>query len=109
MSEKVGYSPDSRPASRLTRMAFAVACSALLGFSAPATSVAADPFLVVAEADATEPLPLPSVAAQFRSFEEVSKAVVDERARIAALESRLKELEQRAAAVTERLPAPAAA
>ena len=71
-------------------------------------AAAVDPFLVVAESEPAEALPLPSVAARFTSFDEVSKAVVDERARISALEARIKELEKQAKPATEKLPPPAA-
>ena len=75
----------------------------------PAAARAVDPFLVVAETEPAEALPLPSVAARFRSFDEVSKAVGDERTRISALEARIRELEKQTKPATERLPPAVAA
>lgn len=65
---------------------------------------AADPFLVIPETDGGEPLPVPSVAERFNSFDEVSKAVGTDRARIAELEARLRELERQRAGGVEPLP-----
>ena len=69
--------------------------------------VAADPFLVIADLpDEPPPLDLPSVADRFESFEQVSRALLDERQRIAALEARLQELEKPKAGTTPPLPDP---
>ena len=94
------------PPRRIT--ASLLACLALAASSPFArTAAAADPFLVLAEAADAEPLPLPSVAKELKSFDDVSKAVSDERSRVAALEARIRELEKAAKAATERLPPPA--
>ena len=61
---------------------------------------------VVAETTPVSDLGLPSPAAGFASFNEVTEAVRAERERITALEARLRTLEQR---TPESLPAPAAA
>lgn len=74
-----------------------------------ASGLAADPFLMIADAqdEATEPVPLglPSVAEKLDSFAEVSRALSTERQRIAVLESRLKSLETKSTRV-ESLPPP---
>ncbi|MFM8415713.1 MAG: OprO/OprP family phosphate-selective porin [Planctomycetota bacterium] len=64
---------------------------------------------LVVPAVETEPdgIPLPSVAAKFGSFDEISAAMTADRARIATLEKRLAELEGTEKAA-EQLPAPAA-
>ena len=85
-----------------------IACAFVASALSATPARAADPFLVIAENEAAEPLPLPSVASRFRSFDEVSKAVGDEQAKISALESRIKELEKRAPPAVEPLPDPAA-
>jgi phosphate-selective porin OprO/OprP len=92
---------------RPRNLAALAAAAALLAAAGPGR--AADPFLVIAESADTQPLPLPSVAAEFKSFDEVSAALGDERKRIARLESRLRELEKRAAPGVEPLPAPVGA
>jgi len=69
---------------------------------------AADPLLAIADPAETESLPLPSVAREFKSFEQVSAAIGDERQRITALESRLLELEKQAPGGVEPLPPPTA-
>ena len=61
--------------------------------------------LVIAEADNGQPIALPSVAANFDSFEAVSNALTEDRQRVTALEERLRQLEQKSSA--EELPAPA--
>lgn len=72
-------------------------------------SPAADPFLVIADAEdearESVPLGLPSVAERLGSFDQVSRALATERQRIAALETRLEKLETKSAGV-EPLPAP---
>jgi phosphate-selective porin OprO/OprP len=63
-------------------------------------------FLVLAETDAPA-IALPSSAASFGSFDEVADAVMQERRRITALESRLQQLEKQAAGTAaEPLPPP---
>jgi phosphate-selective porin OprO/OprP len=63
-------------------------------------------FLVLAETDAPA-IALPSAAASFGSFDEVADAVMQERRRITALESRLQQLEKQAAGTAaEPLPPP---
>jgi phosphate-selective porin OprO/OprP len=63
-------------------------------------------FLVLAETDAPA-IALPSAAASFGSFDEVADAVMQERRRITALESRLQQLEKQAAGTAaETLPPP---
>ena len=72
----------------------------------PSRSDGAGNFLVLAEdAENTEAagIQLPSAAAGFGTFDQVSEAVQADRARMAQLEARLKDLEQQAA---EPLPAP---
>jgi phosphate-selective porin OprO/OprP len=78
----------------------ALACGMLVG-----ACPAADPFLVIADAEESPPLGLPSVAEPIDSFEGVSQALSTERQRIAELESRLQSLEKKAGGV-EPLPAP---
>jgi phosphate-selective porin OprO/OprP len=71
-------------------------------------STRADDFLVLAEASESLPIDLPSPAARLDSFEQVSDVISAERRRIAALESRLQQLEKKAeTAGVEPLPAPA--
>ena len=70
----------------------------------PARAADAGRYLVVAEGPDTPGLSLPTVAASFGSFAEVADAVNADRERVAALEARLKSLEQRP---PESLPAPA--
>ncbi len=65
-------------------------------------------YLVIGETADAPGLALPSAAARLGSFEEVSEAVQAERRRISALETRLEELEQKAASAPEPLPTPAA-
>jgi phosphate-selective porin OprO and OprP len=84
---------------------------ALLGLlivaAAPAAATrAADPFLVIADVQEQPPIDLPSVAGRLASFDEVSQALSTERQRIAELESRLKDLEKKAAGGVEPLPPP---
>ncbi|NDC64810.1 MAG: hypothetical protein EBZ59_12710, partial [Planctomycetia bacterium] len=62
--------------------------------------------LVVAEAEEGPAITLPSPAATFGSFAEVSDAVTQERRRIAAIESRLQQLEKRSTTAAEPLPDP---
>ena len=83
-----------------------LAVAALIGPVVVPTVRGADPFVVVAETEANTPLSLPSVATRFNSFEDVAKAVGDERARISALEARIRELEQRTDPAVEPLPPP---
>jgi len=80
----------------------------LLAFAVATTPTKAmDPFLVIAEqADARPPLDLPTIAPRLQSFQQVVDALGDERHRIAALESRLKELETKAKTGVEPLPSP---
>ena len=83
----------------------------LLGFlmlsAAPsATPQAADPFLVIADAQEQPPIDLPSVAGRLGSFDEVSQALSTERQRIAELEMRLLQLEKKAGGSVEPLPPP---
>ena len=69
---------------------------------------ARDTFEVLAESQEPPALPLPSVTSGLTSFEEVSRALVDERERIKVLEARLQALEKRAGDGIEPLPPPAA-
>jgi phosphate-selective porin OprO/OprP len=75
--------------------------------AAPAAATqAADPFLVIADAQEQPPIDLPSVAGRLSSFDEVSQALSSERQRITELENRLKDLEKKAAGGVEPLPPP---
>jgi hypothetical protein len=74
------------------------------GFTTAPGWCAEGPFVVADTTDAV-PLAIPSVAAEFGSFADVSEAVEADRQRMAALERRIQELESRKAA--EPLPAPA--
>jgi phosphate-selective porin OprO/OprP len=74
--------------------------------AAMSATQAADPFLVIADAQDQPPIDLPSVAGRLGSFDEVSQALSTERQRIAELEARLKKLEKKAADTVEPLPAP---
>ena len=67
---------------------------------------AAEPYLVIAETDDAPALTLPSVTANFDSFDDVSEAFQDDRKKVAALEKRLAELEKNASAKVESIPAP---
>ena len=71
-----------------------------------ASAADADIPLVIAETADGPVIALPSPATRFGSFEEVSDAVTQERRRIAALESRLQQLEKRASSAPEPLPSP---
>ena len=78
----------------------------LVGLGAP-TARSADPFLVIAEqADGQQPLDLPSIAPRLQSFEQVTEAIGTEQRRIAELETRLQQLEKKAANSIEPLPPP---
>jgi len=61
--------------------------------------------LVIAEAEAGQPIALPSAAAAFDSFDDVSNALSEDRRRVTVLEERLRQLERKSA--PEALPAPA--
>ena len=72
-----------------------------------ASAAAADPFLVIAEeVDAQQRLDLPSIAPRLQSFEQVADALGTEQRRIAELETRLQQLEKKAANAVEPLPEP---
>jgi phosphate-selective porin OprO/OprP len=96
--------PGRVPGGIVASLFAGIAIAAALGGAARA----ADPLLVIAEGGDAEALPLPSVARRLESFEQVSAAIGDERKRLAALESRLVELEKKAAPGVEPLPPPAA-
>jgi len=72
----------------------------------PAQTTAPDPIRVIAESDGGQAISLPSAAAGFATFDDVANALDAERQRIAALESRLRQLETKATSVVEPLPAP---
>ena len=72
----------------------------------PRLGWAAERAFVVADTADTQPLAIPSVAAEFGSFADVSEAVEADRQRMTALERRIQELESQKAA--EALPAPSA-
>ena len=78
----------------------------MLAAASAAVPLAADPFLVIAEAQDQSPIDLPSVSGRLGSFDDVSQALSTERQRIAELESRLKDLEKKAANTVESLPPP---
>jgi phosphate-selective porin OprO/OprP len=79
----------------------------LVALAGPATAHAADPFLVITEqADGQQPLDLPSIAPRLQSFEQVTEAISSEQRRIAELETRLQQLEKKAASAVEPLPPP---
>jgi phosphate-selective porin OprO and OprP len=73
---------------------------------APTRSIAADPLLVVAELADPQPLDLPSISPSLQSFQQVADALSTEQRRIAELETRLQQLEQKAGNTVEPLPAP---
>jgi len=75
------------------------------GLFTPAAAQAADLF-VIAESDEGQTIQLPSATAEFASFAEVADAVQADRNRIAALEARLQQLENREATPPELLPVP---
>ena len=89
-----------------TRLAWSAA--ALAGMATRGTDpvAAAEPYLVIAETDDAPALTLPSVTAGFDSFDDISAAFQDDRKKVAALEKRLAELEQKAAERVESIPAP---
>ena len=78
----------------------------MLSAAPSATPQAADPFLVIADAQEQPPIDLPSVAGRLGSFDEVSQALSTERQRIAELEMRLLQLEKKAGGSVEPLPPP---
>ena len=72
----------------------------------PAPGWGEDAIFVVADTSDTAPLAIPSVAAEFGSFADVSEAVEADRQRMMALERRIAELETQKA--NAPLPAPSA-
>ena len=107
---KAGACTRPRRPRRPTTIGLLAVIAALAVAALPGAGVrAADPFLVIADPGEPQALPLPSVARDFNSFEQVSAAIGDEQRRVAALEARLLELERKAASGVEPLPAPAAA
>ena len=78
----------------------------LLSAAPSAAPQAADPFLVIADAQEQPPIDLPSVAGRLGSFDEVTQALSTERQRIAELETRLQQLEKKASNGVEPLPPP---
>ncbi|MFN5756316.1 MAG: porin [Planctomycetia bacterium] len=68
----------------------------------------ASEFLVLANDPHAPPLQLPTVAARFETFEQVSAALDTDRKRMAALEARIAQMEAAAAVKPEPLPAPGA-
>ncbi len=72
----------------------------------PTLALAADPLLVIAEPADPQPLDLPSISPSLQSFQQVADALSTEQRRIAELEMRLQQLEQKAANPVEPLPAP---
>ena len=78
-----------------------LACAAV-----PTLALAADALLVVAEPADPQPLDLPSISPSLQSFQQVADALSTEQRRIAELEMRLQQLEQKAANPVEPLPAP---
>jgi phosphate-selective porin OprO/OprP len=97
---------DSQRRRRSGMHPFSILGVLLLTAFVPANSRAADPFLVIADAQNEPPVDLPSVATRLGSFDEVSQALSSDRQRIAELENRLKDLEQKAAGGFEPLPPP---
>ena len=97
---------DSQRRRRSGMHPFSILGVLLLTALVPANSRAADPFLVIADAQSEPPIDLPSVATRLGSFDEVSQALSSDRQRIAELENRLKDLEQKAAGGFEPLPPP---
>ena len=89
------------PSIRLCFLVAVAVCAARLG---GARTTHAAELLVIAENAAGQGVALPSAAAGFGSFAEVSEAVHADRNRITALEARLQQLEQG----VEPLPSPAA-
>ncbi|MCY3015509.1 MAG: porin [Planctomycetota bacterium] len=88
------------------RLAWGAAALVGLATQGSAAAAAAEPYLVIAETDDAPALTLPSVTAGFDSFDDVSAAFQDDRKKVAALEKRLAELEQKAAERIESIPAP---
>ena len=78
-----------------------LACAAV-----PTLALAADALLVVAEPADPQPLDLLSISPSLQSFQQVADALSTEQRRIAELEMRLQQLEQKAANPVEPLPAP---
>jgi phosphate-selective porin OprO and OprP len=72
----------------------------------PTLALAADPLLVVAESADPQPLDLPSISPSLQSFQQVADALSTEQRRIAELEMRLQQLEQKADNTVEPLPVP---
>ena len=72
----------------------------------PTAAWAADATFVVADTSDAAPLAIPSVAAEFGSFADVSEALEADRQRMTALERRIQELEAQKSAKT--LPVPSA-
>jgi phosphate-selective porin OprO and OprP len=72
----------------------------------PTLALATDPLLVIAEPADSQPLDLPSISPSLQSFQQVADALSTEQRRIAELEMRLQQLEQKAANPVEPLPAP---
>jgi len=72
----------------------------------PSAAWAADATFVVADTSDAAPLAIPSVAAEFGSFADVSEALEADRQRMTALERRIQELEAQKSA--ETLPVPSA-
>ena len=91
---------------RIAVLLAGLALASLMPNFAPQPAWAAEAAFVVADTADTPPLAIPSVAAEFGSFADVSEAVEADRQRMAALERRIQELESRKAA--EPLPAPSA-
>jgi phosphate-selective porin OprO and OprP len=77
-----------------------------LALAGNALRAEASEFLVLADDPAAPPLELPSAAAQFQTFEQVSTALDADRRRMATLEARVAQMETAAAATVEPLPAP---
>ena len=80
--------------------------TAIAFVATPGLGWGADAIFVMADTSDAAPLAIPSVAAEFGSFAEVSEAVEADRQRMTALEQRIQELETQKAAAP--LPAPSA-
>ena len=91
--------------SRCARVAAAWA-SLVIGWLGDETLVLTAATPVIADSGDGQPIALPSVAAELDSFDAVAGAMTEDRKRVAALEDRLRRLEEKA--TPETLPSPSA-
>ena len=91
------WAVDRASASRITKSLIVVGLLTAATWCDNSMARARD-LLVIAEADNGQPIALPSVAANFDSFEAVSNALTEDRQRVTALEERLRQLEHKSSA-----------